>query len=92
MGTINNYNTVNGINARLNVLDRKEIEINKELRDIQLKLNEIVPKKERVKVKENYFDDYNNEENELYTDYMINYDKSKSKEKNNISKINNERL
>ena len=41
MGTINNYNTVNGINARLNVLDRKEIEINKELRDIQLKLNEI---------------------------------------------------
>ena len=89
MGTINNYNTVNGINARLNVLDRKEIEINKELRDIQLKLNEMLPENERVKVKKNYFDDLNKDENELYT----NDDKLKNKSNNErIIKINNENM
>ena len=93
MGTSSNYNTVSGINIRLNALDRKEIEINKELRDIQLKLNEIVPKNERVKVKKNYFDDYYQEENDLYFDDIENYDKYKSlKEKKTSSqKINEEK-
>ena len=94
MGTSSsNYNTVSGINIRLNALDRKEIEINKELRDIQLKLNEIVPKNERVKVKKNYFDDYYKEENDLYFDDIQNYDNYKSlKEKKTSSqKINEEK-
>ena len=89
MGTINNYNTANEVNARLNYLDRKEIEINKELRDIQLKLNEMLPENERVKVKKNYFDDLNKDENELYT----NDDKLKNKSNNErIIKINNENM
>ena len=89
MGTINNYTTANEVNARLNYLDRKEIEINKELRDIQLKLNEMLPENERVKVKKNYFDDLNKDENELYT----NDDKLKNKSNNErIIKINNENM
>ena len=37
--------------ARLDALDREEIEINKELRTLQLQLNDIVPEDERIEVK-----------------------------------------
>ena len=42
--------------ARLDDLDKEEIMINKELRELQLELNGIVPVKDRVKVKKEYFD------------------------------------
>ena len=42
--------------ARLDVLDKEEIYINKQLRELQLELNGIVPVKDRVKVKKEYFD------------------------------------
>ena len=42
--------------ARLDYLDREEIKINKELRELQIELNGIVPVKDRVKVKKEYFD------------------------------------
>ena len=42
--------------ARLNNLDREEILINKQLRELQIELNGIVPVKDRVKVKKEYFD------------------------------------
>ena len=41
---------------RLDYLDREEIKINKELRELQIELNGIVPVKDRVKVKKEYFD------------------------------------
>ena len=42
--------------ARIDALDREEININKQLRDLQIELNGIVPVKDRVKVKKEYFD------------------------------------
>ena len=42
--------------ARLDDLDKEEININKQLRNLQLELNGIVPVKDRVKVKKEYFD------------------------------------
>ena len=41
---------------RLDTLDREEININKQLRELQIELNGIVPVKDRVKVKKEYFD------------------------------------
>ena len=49
-------NTKEEIIARLNNLDREEILINKQLRELQIELNGIVPVKDRVKVKKEYFD------------------------------------
>ena len=66
MGGINNYKTQNELNSRINILNRQEIEINKELREIQLKLNEIVPEEEKVKVKKYYFDDFDEKQLNLY--------------------------
>ncbi len=66
MGGINNYKTQNELNSRINILNRQEIEINKELREIQLKLNEIVPEEEKVKVKKYYFDDFDEKKLNLY--------------------------
>lgn len=45
--------------ARLDELDREEIDINKQLRDIQIELNGLVEAKERVKVKSEYFENVN---------------------------------
>ena len=39
------------IKYEIEQLEDKEIEINKQLRDLQLRLNQLVPKKEKVKVK-----------------------------------------
>ena len=55
--------------ARLDYLDREEINLNKQLRDLQIELNGLVPVKDRVKVKAEYFDNISelnnkNEENE----------------------------
>ena len=37
--------------ARLDALDREEIEINRELRQLQIQLNQIVPEEEKIEVK-----------------------------------------
>ena len=49
-------NTKEEIIARLDELDKEEININKQLRELQIELNGIVPVKDRVKVKKEYFD------------------------------------
>ena len=49
-------NTQEEIVARLDELDKEEININKQLRELQIELNGIVPVKDRVKVKKEYFD------------------------------------
>ena len=49
-------NTKEEIIARLDSLDKEEIEINKKLRELQIELNGLVPIKDRVKVKSEYFD------------------------------------
>ena len=41
--------------ARLDELDKEEININKQLRELQIELNGIVPVRDRVKVKSEYF-------------------------------------
>ena len=38
--------------ARLDELDKKEYELNVQLRDLQLKLNELVPDEDKIKVNE----------------------------------------
>ncbi len=43
--------------SKLDDLDKEEIEINKELRELQIRLNELVPPEERIDVKEHYFDE-----------------------------------
>lgn len=52
--------------ARLDALDKEELEINKELRQLQIQLNEIVPEDERIKVRplEGEEDEEEEEENE----------------------------
>ena len=52
--------------ARLEALDKEELEINKELRQLQIQLNEIVPEDERIKVRplEGEDDEEEEEENE----------------------------
>ena len=49
-------NTQEEIVARLDELDKEEININKQLRELQIELNGIVPVRDRVKVKSEYFD------------------------------------
>lgn len=39
--------------ARLDELDKKELEVNLKLKDLQLELNKLVPEEERLKVNEN---------------------------------------
>ena len=43
--------------SKLDDLDKEEIEINKELRELQIRLNELVPPEEKINVKESYFDE-----------------------------------
>ena len=43
--------------GKLDDLDKEEIEINKELRELQIRLNELVPPEEKINVKEHYFDE-----------------------------------
>ena len=49
-------NTQEQIISRLDELDKEEININKQLRELQIQLNGIVPVRDRVKVKSEYFD------------------------------------
>ena len=49
-------NTQEEIVVRLDELDKEEININKQLRELQIELNGIVPVRDRVKVKAEYFD------------------------------------
>ena len=71
MGGINSKEE---IVARLNELDKEEININKQLRELQIELNGIVPVRDRVKVKSEYFDnisineDINNSKNKESSD------------------------
>ena len=39
--------------ARLDELDKREMEVNLKLKDLQLELNKLVPEEERLKVNEN---------------------------------------
>ena len=69
--------------ARIDARDREEININKQLRDLQIELNGIVPVKDRVKVKKEYFDNISIGE----------YQKNKEKEdSNNEEEIDIENL
>ena len=43
--------------GKLDDLDKEEIEINKELRELQIRLNELVPPEERIEVKKKYFEE-----------------------------------
>ena len=71
MGGINSKEE---IVARLDELDKEEININKQLRELQIELNGIVPVRDRVKVKSEYFDnisineDINNSKNKESSD------------------------
>ena len=41
--------------VRLDDLDKEEIKINKELRKLQIELNQLIPEDEQVKVKKYYY-------------------------------------
>ena len=45
-------NTKEQVVSKLKKLDKKELELNIKLRDLQLKLNQMVPEEERVRVNE----------------------------------------
>ena len=45
-------NTKEKVISKLKKLDKKELELNIKLRDLQLKLNQMVPEEERVRVNE----------------------------------------
>ena len=40
------------ITTRLDELDKKELEVNKKLKELQMQLNDIVPDEEKIKVNE----------------------------------------
>ena len=42
--------------VRLDDLDKEEIKINKELRKLQIELNQLIPEDEQVKVKKYYYE------------------------------------
>ena len=78
-------NTQEEIVARLDELDKEEININKQLRELQIELNGIVPVRDRVKVKSEYFDNVSigkHKENEdIYDQEESSVDEPKSKKK-----------
>ena len=45
-------NTKEQVVSKLKKLDKKELELNIKLRDLQLKLNQMVPEEERVRINE----------------------------------------
>ena len=71
--------------ARLDALDKEEIYINKQLRDLQIELNGIVPVKDRVKVKKEYFDNISSGESGKH-------EENKEKEKDDAEEIEDENL
>ena len=90
MGGINSKEE---IVARLNELDKEEININKQLRELQIELNGIVPVRDRVKVKSEYFDNIsinedinNSKEKESSDEGGVKSKKKKSKMDESIKK------
>ena len=93
-------NTKEEIIARLNNLDREEILINKQLRELQIELNGIVPVKDRVKVKKEYFDNISmgeiekhqehqnssNDSNDIDDENLEDLEKEKEEEDEDVSK------
>ena len=77
MGGINSKEE---IVARLDELDKEEININKQLRELQIELNGIVPVRDRVKVKSEYFDNISINED-------INNNKNKDKESSDEGEV-----
>ena len=81
-------NTKEEIVARLDELDKEEININKQLRELQIELNGIVPVRDRVKVKSEYFDNVSigelgkhQENQDIYNQEESSVDEPKSKKK-----------
>ena len=71
--------------ARLDELDKEEININKQLRELQIELNGIVPVKDRVKVKKEYFDNISMGELEKHKENQESYNED-------LEEIENENL
>ena len=71
--------------ARLDELDKEEININKQLRELQIELNGIVPVKDRVKVKKEYFDNISMGELEKHQENQESYNED-------LEEIENENL
>ena len=65
--------------ARLDKLDLEEININKQLRELQIELNGIVPVRDRVKVKSEYFDNISTGELGKNKENKENKDKNNNK-------------
>ena len=80
-------NTKEEIVARLDKLDREEIHINKELRELQIELNGIVPVKDRVKVKKEYFDNISMGELEKHQENQYSNSNSDSIEDENLEDL-----
>ena len=80
-------NTKEEIVARLDKLDREEIHINKELRELQIELNGIVPVKDRVKVKKEYFDNISKGELEKHQENQYSNSNSDSIEDENLEDL-----
>ena len=91
--------------ARLDYLDREEIKINKELRELQIRLNELVPPEERIEVKKKYFEetysnrkkigepDYNNPNHgKLINDRIKINQRTRKKKKKEIEEIDIEEI
>ena len=83
-------NTKEEIVARLDKLDREEIHINKELRELQIELNGIVPVKDRVKVKKEYFDNISMGELEKHQENQYSNSNSDSIEDENLEDLEKE--
>ena len=69
------------ITARLDELDKKELEINLKLKDLQIQLNEMLPEEERIKVNENLRADGEIPEMGEYTPSEAPSNKKESKKK-----------
>ena len=76
--------------ARLDALDKEEIYINKQLRDLQIELNGIVPVKDRVKVKKEYFDNISTDELGKHQENQENEDDGDEIEDENLEEMEQE--
>ena len=74
--------------ARLDYLDKEEINLNKQLRELQIELNGLVPVKDRVKVKAEYFDDISDGDNKS-EDNEENEENIESEDIDNVEDIKN---
>ena len=65
--------------AKLEKLDKKELELNLKLKELQIQLNEMVPEEERIKVNEQLNE--NSKVISSYTGELLDGDKKKKKDK-----------